>query len=79
MERAAGIEPACLAWKARALPLSYARAFVAMKPSQPPPSKCFLRIYAKIIGRSKSANCLAVAGNYADSRAVGLIAGVVQW
>jgi hypothetical protein len=27
MERAAGIEPACLAWKARALPLSYARAF----------------------------------------------------
>ena len=28
MERAAGIEPACLAWKARALPLSYARAFV---------------------------------------------------
>ena len=26
MERAAGIEPACLAWKARALPLSYARA-----------------------------------------------------
>ena len=27
LERAAGIEPACLAWKARALPLSYARAF----------------------------------------------------
>ena len=26
LERAAGIEPACLAWKARALPLSYARA-----------------------------------------------------
>ena len=27
LERAAGIEPACLAWKARALPLSYARVF----------------------------------------------------
>ena len=25
MERVAGIEPACLAWKARALPLSYTR------------------------------------------------------
>ncbi len=25
MERVAGIEPACLAWKARALPLCYTR------------------------------------------------------
>ncbi len=27
MERAAGIEPACLTWKDSALPLSYARDF----------------------------------------------------
>ena len=31
MERAAGIEPACLTWKDSALPLSYARDFVGNK------------------------------------------------
>ncbi len=31
MERAAGIEPACLTWKDSALPLSYARDFVDYK------------------------------------------------
>lgn len=31
MERAAGIEPACLTWKDSALPLSYARRFEADK------------------------------------------------
>jgi hypothetical protein len=31
MERAAGIEPACLTWKDSALPLSYARDFVGDK------------------------------------------------
>ena len=36
MERAAGIEPACLAWKARALPLSYARAFRDNQTASPP-------------------------------------------
>ena len=33
MERAAGIEPACLTWKDSALPLSYARDDGEIKPS----------------------------------------------
>ena len=32
MERAAGIEPACLTWKDSALPLSYARCVAAIMP-----------------------------------------------
>ena len=37
MERAAGIEPACLTWKDSALPLSYARVLVGNKIRIPTP------------------------------------------
>lgn len=46
MERAAGIEPACLTWKDSALPLSYARADGSNKDSSALPSKHFLPIFA---------------------------------
>ena len=36
MERVTGIEPAQLAWKARTLPLSYTRKFVACSATSSP-------------------------------------------
>ncbi len=42
MERAAGIEPACLTWKDSALPLSYARVVAAPYVKTRVPSKSFL-------------------------------------
>ena len=42
LERAAGIEPACLTWKDSALPLSYARVSAVIKDLDALPSKSFL-------------------------------------
>ncbi len=41
MERVAGIEPASLAWKARALPLSYTRPLAALLRGGTAPRKQF--------------------------------------
>lgn len=51
MERAAGIEPACLTWKDSALPLSYARDRAPIEPALPYSSKSFLSA-SGIISRS---------------------------
>lgn len=48
MERAAGIEPACLTWKDSALPLSYARAFESNKSRFPPFKQDFFTTRLKI-------------------------------
>jgi hypothetical protein len=45
LERAAGIEPACLAWKARALPLSYARVFWELEKPEFLPLASFFFIF----------------------------------
>lgn len=44
MERAAGIEPACLTWKDSALPLSYARADVNYETHHFPIKQAFFTI-----------------------------------
>ena len=41
LERVAGIEPASLAWKARALPLSYTRPLTLLLRGDPAPRKQF--------------------------------------
>lgn len=53
MERAAGIEPACLAWKARALPLSYARFRQSNYALNPTHRKDFLGFWRDLFRRSK--------------------------
>ena len=50
LERAAGIEPACLAWKARALPLSYARPFEGNERASPPLYQVFSGVSENYFG-----------------------------
>ena len=48
MERAAGIEPACLTWKDSALPLSYARNVEANKTSTLAVEQVFFSSFGKL-------------------------------
>jgi hypothetical protein len=59
MERAAGIEPAYLTWKDRALPLSYARAFERNQTAKAPANQVFSVEFAEIVLETfKSTVCI---------------------
>ena len=82
MERAAGIEPACLTWKDSALPLSYAREIEGIQPPQPSSSKPFLAVYAIYFAMLKKQHwpwfCRALAGLQDTFKAVLQAAGLVN-
>lgn len=79
MERAAGIEPACLAWKARALPLSYARDFGKNPTVIPLLKQDFFGCFPELFWKTLKIEISLIIWEFELIFAVLQVAGVVQW